>query len=81
MVKLVLAPNEYGYINNNEMFSFKDRNLLNMNEVNPLDLRRGLVNKNNLIKLLHEYGNHKVKNYLVQGYNAFCKYEKNIKKS
>jgi hypothetical protein len=108
MVKLVLAPNEYGDINNDEMFNFKDRNLLNMNEelillgcsfygwvgnslvtkyeyvilkenINPIDLRRGLINKNKLIKLLYEYGNHKVKNYLAQGYKAFCKYEKKYK--
>ena len=108
MVKLVLAPNEYGDINNNEMFAFKDQNLFNINEelillgcsfsgwvgnsqvtkfeyiilqenINPINLRRGLIHKNKLIKLLYEYGSHKVKNYLVHGYKAFCKYEKKFK--
>ena len=32
MVKLVLAPNDYGDINNNLMFNFKDQKLLQTNE-------------------------------------------------
>ena len=108
MVKLVLVPNDYSDINNNEMFNFKDQKLLNINEelillgctfsgwvgntlvtyfeyiilqekINPIDLRRGIIDKKHLIKLLYEYGNHKVKNYLSHGYNAFCKYEQKLK--
>ena len=103
MVKLVLVPNDYSDINNNEMFNIKDQNLLDINEelillgctfsgwvgntlvtnfeyiilqekIDPIDLRRGLIDKTQLIKLLYEYGNHKVKNYLLHGYNTFCIY-------
>ena len=108
MVKLVLVPDDYSNINNNEMFNVKEQNLLKINEeliflgctfsgwvghtlvtyfeyiilqekINPIDLRRGLIDKKQLIRLLYEYGNHKVKNYLSHGYNAFCKYEKKLK--
>ena len=108
MVKLVLVPNDYSDINNNEMFNIKDQNLLDINEelillgctfsgwvgntlvtnfeyiilqekIDPIDLRRGLIDKTQLIKLLYEYGNHKVKNYLLHGYNTFCKYEQKFK--
>jgi hypothetical protein len=47
--------------------------------INLIELRRGLINKKKLIKLLYEYGSQKVKNYLIHGYNAFCKYEKKYK--
>jgi len=108
MVKLVLAPSDYGEINNNNMFNSKDQSLLKKNEelillgcsfsgwvgnsmvtrfeyiivpenINLIELRRGLINKKKLIKLLYEYGSQKVKNYLIHGYNAFCKYEKKYK--
>ena len=108
MVKLVLAPNEYGDINNNEMFTFKDQKLLTINEelillgcsfsgwvgnsmvtrfeyiiiqenIDPIELRRSLMDKNKVIKLLYDYGSQKVKSYLVHGYNTFCKYEKKFK--
>ena len=48
-------------------------------EINPIELRRGIINKNKLIKLIYDYGSQKVKNYLTNGYNAFCKYEKKFK--
>ena len=108
VVKLVLAPNEYADINNNEMFNIKDQKLLKTNEdimllgcsfsgwignsivtnfeyiilqenINPIELRRSLINKNKLIKLLYEYGNQKVKNYLMHGNNVFCRYDKKFK--
>ena len=107
-VKLVLAPEEFGDINNNKMFNFKDQKLLEMNEelillgcsfsgwvgnslvtrfeyiiiqedINPIELRRGIINKNKLVKLIYDYGSQKVKNYLTHGYNTFCKYEKKSK--
>ncbi len=48
-------------------------------EKNPIELRRGIINKNKLVKLIYDYGSQKVKNYLTHGYNTFCKYEKKSK--
>ena len=108
VVKLVLAPNEYADINNNEMFSLKDKELLKTNEelilmgcsfsgwigniietrfeyiilqenIDPIELRRGLIRKKELIRMLYESGSQNVKKYLRNEYKVFCRYEKKFK--
>ena len=109
-VKLVLTPNEYEDINNHNMLSKKEVELIetsdeltllgcnfiqkteNENSYNkkfeyiiiPEDkniiyLRKDLLNKEELTKLLYKHGNSKVKQYLNQGYEVFCKYKKRNK--
>ena len=44
--------------------------------INPLELRSGIFDKNNLFNLLYKYGNDNVKNYLTISNKIFCRYDK-----
>ena len=74
---ILLGCSFSGWVGNSIVTRFEY--IILQENINPIELRRGLINKNKLIKLLYEYGSQKVKNYLVHGYNAFCKYEKKFK--
>ena len=109
-IKLILAPNNYFDINDNNMFSQKDQELIQVNDelflfgcnflgkienentyikrfeyiiipekIDLFELKKDLIDKNELIKLLYKYGNSNVKKYLNHGYEAFCKYKKRDK--
>ena len=44
--------------------------------IDPIELRKGTFDKNNLILMLYKYGNEKVKSYLLQSNDIFCKYDR-----
>ena len=45
-------------------------------KIDPLELREGIFDKKELIKLIYKYGNEKVKNYVYKAENILCKYDK-----
>jgi hypothetical protein len=74
---ILLGCSFSGWVGNSIVTGFEY--IIIQENINPIELRRSLINKNKLIKLLYDYGSQKVKNYLIHGYNAFCKYEKKYK--
>ena len=107
LIKLILANDNFGDVNNNSMFDEKDRNLLEKNndliifgckflfiingttiiksenivvpeKIDPLELRKGTFDKKDLIRILLKYGNDKIKKYLYNAKNIFCKYDKKV---
>ena len=74
---ILLGCSFSGWVGNSMLTRFEY--IIVPENINLIELRRGQINKKKLIKLLYEYGSQKVKNYLIHGYKAFCKYEKKYK--